>query len=173
MSQTTKPAAAPAANAPAMRAGGPAGPVGMPARPAGLPGTDRRTLVVGRGISVTGTLADCERVVVEGTVESQLLEAMELAIGQGGVFRGEVQVEDAEISGLFDGTLTVRGSLVIRASGRVNGIARCRRLTVEDGGQLMGRMEMLSDTPAAAAPAVAPAAASAPIAMPPRPAQVG
>ncbi len=113
--------------------------------------TDRRTLVVGKGISLQGTVSDAERLVVEGTVESQMIHAHELLIAHAGVFKGEVEVEDAEVAGVFDGTITARGNLVIRASGRVLGVARCRRLQVEEGGQLSGRMEMLSDTPAVAA----------------------
>ncbi|MFC0408406.1 bactofilin family protein [Roseomonas elaeocarpi] len=123
----------------------------MPARPAaGQPNgrpqpAERRTLVVGKGISLQGTVADAERLVVEGTVESQMIQAQELQISHSGVFKGEVEVEDAEIAGVFDGTITARGNLIIRATGRVLGVARCRRLQVEEGGQLSGRMEMLSD----------------------------
>jgi cytoskeletal protein CcmA (bactofilin family) len=104
-------------------------------------------LVVGRGISVQGVVQDAERLVVEGTVEATMIHATELAIAPGGVFKGEVEVEDAEIAGTIDGTLTVRGSLVLRASGRVIGTARCRRLQVEDGGQITGRIEMITDQP--------------------------
>ncbi|MCK9819772.1 polymer-forming cytoskeletal protein [Komagataeibacter oboediens] len=121
---------------------------------------DRRTLVVGRGISVQGTIQDAERLVVEGTVESSLINASELQIAQGGVFKGEVEVEDAELAGTIDGTLTVRGSLTIRSTGRLLGKAKCRRLKVEDGGQVTGQLEMIT---APAAPAAAPA-------TPPRPA---
>jgi cytoskeletal protein CcmA (bactofilin family) len=135
--------AAPSAAAPAPRAGT----------------AERRTLVVGRGISLQGTVSEAERLVVEGTVESQMIQATELSISDAGVFRGEVQVEDAEIAGTFDGTLTARGQLVIRATGRVIGVARCRRLMVEDGGQVSGKMEMLGD--ATVAPGPAPRAVSA------------
>jgi len=38
----------------------------------------------------------------------------------------------------------------VRGSGRMLGTARCRRLQVEDGGQISGQMEMLSDAPAVA-----------------------
>jgi cytoskeletal protein CcmA (bactofilin family) len=105
---------------------------------------ERRTLVVGRGISVQGTVQDAERLVVEGTVEATMIHAAELSIAPGGVFKGEVEVEDAEIAGTIDGTLTVRGSLMVRGTGRVLGVARCRRLQVEDGGQITGRMEMIA-----------------------------
>lgn len=131
--------------------------------PAGTPGTqvpggifrtgatrvpdaaERRTLVVGRGISVQGVVQDAERLVVEGTVEATMINATELAIAQGGVFKGEVEVEEAEIAGTIDGTLTARHALIVRGTGRVLGTARCKRLQVEDGGQITGRIEMLTE----------------------------
>ncbi len=145
---------APAANSAPM--GMPPKPGNAPVRP-GIPApsamaargpatgntTERRTLIVGRGISLQGTVADAERLVVEGTVESQMIQAAELSVAQTGVFRGEVQVEDAEIAGLFDGTVTARGSLTIRSTGKVKGMARYKKLTVEEGGQIVGSMEML------------------------------
>ncbi len=137
-----RPAAMPPASAPT--------PTAPPPRPMTQ---ERRTLVVGRGISLQGTVADAERLVVEGTVESQMIQATELSISQTGVFKGEVQVEDAEIAGTFDGTLTARGALVLRGTGRVIGNARCRRLMVEEGGQISGRMEMLGDAPVQSGPA--------------------
>ncbi|HYZ34635.1 MAG TPA: polymer-forming cytoskeletal protein [Crenalkalicoccus sp.] len=157
MNLAPKPTAAPAMPAGAPR---PATPAPAAPRPKSDP-SERRTLVVGRGISLQGTVTDAERLVVEGTVDSQMIQAAELFVAQVGVFKGEVQVEEAEIAGLFDGTLTARGSLVIRSTGRVNGVARCRKLSVEEGGQISGRMEMLGDQtpPATAAPAPRPPAA--------------
>jgi cytoskeletal protein CcmA (bactofilin family) len=116
-----------------------------PARAPARDPSERRTLVVGRGISVQGTVQDAERLVVEGTVEASMIHATELAISPGGIFKGEIEVEDAEIAGTIDGKLTVRGSLIVRATGKMQGSARCRRLQVEDGGQITGQMEMLTD----------------------------
>lgn len=123
---------------------------------------ERRTLVVGKGISLQGTVTEAERLVIEGTMESQLLQAQELVISHSGVFKGEVEVEDAEIAGVFDGSLIANGSLTIRSTGRVLGVARSRRLSVEDGGQLSGKMEMITES----------AAAPSRIAAPPPPAPV-
>jgi cytoskeletal protein CcmA (bactofilin family) len=141
-------------------------PAGIPPRPSAIvpgpagqggPGPrasapERRTLVVGKGISLQGTVSDAERLVVEGTVESQMIQAHELHISHAGVFKGEVQVEDAEVAGVFDGTITARGALVVRASGKVLGVARCRRLQVEEGGQISGRIEMLGEGAQLASP---------------------
>jgi len=149
MSMSQKPAtpAAPNLGAPPRPAG-----VGVPARPVRAEAAERRTLVVGRGISLQGTVADAERLEVEGTVESTMIQATELFVAQNGVFKGEVEVEDAVVAGHFDGTLTARNSLVIRATGKVSGTARTRKLSVEEGGQLSGKMEMLSEAQASAPP---------------------
>ena len=136
---TTTPTPPPAAPAAGAR------PVLPPIRPAARDPSERRTLVVGRGISVQGTVQDAERLVVEGTVEASMIHATELAISPGGIFKGEIEVEDAEIAGTIDGTLTARGALIVRATGKVLGTARCRRLQVEDGGQITGHIEMLTD----------------------------
>jgi cytoskeletal protein CcmA (bactofilin family) len=118
-------------------------------------GAERRTLVVGRGISLSGLVQDAERLVVEGTVEAQMIHAAELAVSLGGIFKGEIEVEDAEVAGTVDGTVIARGALIVRASGVVLGTARCRRLQVEDGGQITGRIEMLTE-PARPRPAEVP-----------------
>ena len=124
--------------------------LGAPAR---APQVERRTLVVGRGISVQGSVQDAERLVVEGTVEATMIRATELSVAPGGVFRGEVEVDEAELAGTIDGTLVTHGTLVVRSSGKLLGSARCKRLQVEDGGQISGRLEMLADgTPRAESP---------------------
>jgi cytoskeletal protein CcmA (bactofilin family) len=117
--------------------------------------------VVGRGISVQGMVQDAERLVVEGTVEANMIHAAELAVSLGGIFKGEVEVDMAEVAGTIDGTLTARSNLVVRATGVVLGTARCRKLQVEEGGQITGRIEMISETarnqPAQARPVAQPA----------------
>ena len=133
--------ASPASAAPAPRPAAPA-----PLRPSRDP-AERRTLVVGRGISVQGIVQDAERLVVEGTFEATTITATELSISHGGVFKGKIEVEEAEIAGTMDGELIANGSLIVRGSGRVLGTAHCRRLQVEDGGQITGRIEMITDQP--------------------------
>ena len=74
-----------------------------------------------------------------------MLHAKQLSISPGGVLMGGAEVDEAEIAGTIDGTLTVWNSLIIRATGKVLGIARCRRLQVEEGGQITGQVEMITE----------------------------
>jgi len=63
----------------------------------------------------------------------------------GGLFKGEIEVDDAEVAGTVEGTVVARGNLIVRGTGVVLGVARCRRLQVEDGGQITGRIEMITE----------------------------
>lgn len=135
------------------------------AAPAAKPGgSDRRALVVGRGIALAGgAISDCERLEVHGTVEVSLNHAVELSIAESGVFRGEAEIDEADISGAFDGAITAKTRLIVRATGRLSGTIRCARLMVEDGAQVSGRIEMIA---AAAAPAASPGPAASPTTAP-------
>ncbi|WP_439576308.1 bactofilin family protein [Elioraea sp.] len=147
-----------------------AGPLARPApAPAARPQAgDRRALVVGRGIALSGgAISDCERLEVHGTVEVSIRHALELIIADSGVFRGEAEIEEADISGAFDGSVTATSRLVVRSTGKVTGTIRCQRLMVEEGAQVSGQIEMISAAPAARP---APAAMEAtPAAAPPAP----
>jgi cytoskeletal protein CcmA (bactofilin family) len=161
----------PATGIPPAPAAAPTPTVGV--RPATAPApraavTERRALTVGRGIALAGgAISDCERLEVHGTVEVSLNHALELSIAESGVFRGEAEIEEADISGAFDGAITAKTRLVVRATGRLSGTIRCAKLMVEEGGQVSGRIEMIAAAPQPAAAPAAPAAAPDPYAAPP------
>lgn len=95
-------------------------------------------MLVGRDVSLSGKITGCDRLLVEGTVEATLLECSTIDVAGPGVFNGTATVDHAEISGRFEGTLTVRKRLLIRESGKVSGTIRYGQLEVACGGQLSG-----------------------------------
>lgn len=109
-----------------------------------LPGALRRTavpaaaeaegrLLVGPRVRVKCVeVQDCETAWVEGTLDATL-SARVLRIAEGGILRGVVEVDQAEVRGQFEGTLTARERLVVHATGRVTGQVRYGRLVIEDG----------------------------------------
>lgn len=103
-------------------------------------GKDLRTLVVSREISLNGEIASCDALVVEGTVEAKLRDGSMIQIADTGLFKGSVEIEEADIGGRFEGDLTVRGRLTVRATGRINGTIRYGELMIEAGGKLMGEI---------------------------------
>jgi cytoskeletal protein CcmA (bactofilin family) len=108
---------------------------------------ERKTLIVGREISLSGRVASCDRLVVEGSVEVALNDCQHLEIAATGMFRGDASVENAEISGQFDGDLTVRGRLFIRASGCVSGTVTYGEIEIERGGKISGSLAVQEAKP--------------------------
>lgn len=104
---------------------------------------DGKKLIVGREIALNGQISSCEKLVVEGTVEASMSECREIEIAETGMFKGEAEIEIAEISGAFEGTIIARDLLIIRSTGRVTGSVRAGRLEVERGGQIQGDVQIL------------------------------
>ncbi|MDB5359916.1 MAG: hypothetical protein JWO51_1213 [Rhodospirillales bacterium] len=100
--------------------------------------TKARQMRVGRGLKLSGQITGCDRLLVEGDVEATLLECSTIELAGSGVFKGAATVDDAEISGRYEGALTVRKRLFIHAGGQVTGTIRYGQLEVDLGGQLSG-----------------------------------
>ena len=130
-------------------------------------------LIVGPDIKLKGAeITDCDTLVVEGRVEASM-DSRVIQIAENGVFVGKVGVDIAEIRGRFEGELTARKQLVIRASGRASGKIRYGKVTIEEGGELSGDVSALAATKApgtAHPPSLA--AERAPAAVGPAPAQI-
>lgn len=94
--------------------------------------------MVGPNIKLKGVeITDCDTLMVEGLVEATMNSRV-IQITEQGAFKGVAEVEQAEIRGEFDGSLTVRQKLMIYATGKVTGTIRYGKLVVEDGGQIAG-----------------------------------
>jgi len=102
---------------------------------------DIRKLTVGREITLSGEITSCDKLIIEGSVEANLNNCRDVEIAESGLFKGTASIEEAEIQGRFEGNLTVRKRLLIKASGRVSGTIRYGQLEVECGGQISGDIQ--------------------------------
>ena len=114
-------------------------------RPRGAVGAepDSSRLVVGRDISLNGEITACEKLVVEGRVEAVLSNARVIEVAPTGFFKGSAEVEEADISGRYEGDLVARERLVVRAGGHIKGKVRYGRIVIESGGEVSGDMQTL------------------------------
>src|SRR3989442_3571767 len=138
-------------------------------------------LIVGPDIKLKGAeITDCDTLVVEGRVEASM-DSRVIQIAENGVFVGKAGIDVAEIRGRFEGELTARKQLVIRASGRVSGKVRYGKVAIEEGGEISGDIAALQETQGsgvtraagrshAAAPAVPAQAQAGAQALPSKPA---
>jgi cytoskeletal protein CcmA (bactofilin family) len=102
---------------------------------------DRRTLIIGQGISLAGEVTSCDRLIVEGTIEARLDKCQHVIIAETGVFDGHASTENADVRGRFEGQLVVRKRLLIRAGGHVSGTITYGEIEIESGGKITGVIE--------------------------------
>ena len=129
----------------------------IPRRVVDIPGAARRgermmalddeanRLTVGRNICLSGEITACQKLVVEGQVEAALKDAQVIEVAPTGFFRGTAEVDEADISGRFEGSLIARQKLTIRKGGRIDGSVRYGRIVIESGGEISGDMAALDD----------------------------
>ena len=121
----------------------PAEPIRRPGDPAIRRPNDGevRKLTVGREITLSGEITSCDKLIIEGSVEANLNNCRDVEIAESGLFKGTASIEEAEIQGRFEGNLTVRKRLLIKASGRVSGTIRYGQIEIECGGQISGDVQ--------------------------------
>lgn len=112
----------------------------VPARSEAVAGaaSKDKTMSVGRDVELRGEIPACDRLIVDGTVDLKFSEGRMLQIGATGLFTGTAEVAEADISGRFEGDLTVPERLTIRAGGQVRGRIRYGQIVIEAGGELTG-----------------------------------
>jgi cytoskeletal protein CcmA (bactofilin family) len=111
-------------------------------------GANAAHLYAGPGIMLKGEIVGCDTLRVEGVVDGNAT-ARQLVICQGGRFLGTAQIEECEIEGSFEGTLAVRGHLVLRSSGRIAGTLSYGSIEVERGGEIVGEVTAQGKPPGA------------------------
>jgi len=119
-------------------------PAATPLAPRGpaSPGSEDKKLIVGRDIILSGRITSCDRLVVEGRVEADLSETRAIEISPDGFFKGSAEIDQAEIAGRFEGTITVRQRLFIRSTGKVVGTIRYGTVEIEAGGEISGDVQV-------------------------------
>ncbi|HTV44214.1 MAG TPA: polymer-forming cytoskeletal protein [Stellaceae bacterium] len=105
---------------------------------------EMRRLSVGREITLSGEINSCDKLFVEGSIEANLNNCRDVEIAETGLFKGSAAIEDAEVRGRFEGNLTVRKRLLIKATGRVSGTIRYGQIEIECGGQISGDIQAQS-----------------------------
>lgn len=108
--------------------------------------------IVGPGMRVVG---DCETdgtIRIEGKVEGSIKAGKAVVVGKEGLVEGDIQTQDAIISGSVKGTITADSRLELQGTSRIEGQVRARRMQLEEGAMLNGTVEMGEVRPARPTP---------------------
>ncbi len=104
---------------------------------------DPSRLYIGGEIRMKADVETCGVIQVDGHLEASA-KCRELAISETGTMIGTIAVDNAEITGKFEGTLTVSGKLLVRSSARISGTVKYGSIEVESGGHISGHIAEIS-----------------------------
>jgi cytoskeletal protein CcmA (bactofilin family) len=144
VAQPAQPAFRPAPPQAALAGRAPQPSAAVPQAAAGASGAvkpAKRVLTVGPDIQMKGEITTCDRVVIEGMVDATMKDVHTVELAQSGSLKGTAEVEDAEISGVFEGDLVVRGRLIIYSTGVIRGNVTYGEIEIERGGQIAGNIQ--------------------------------
>jgi cytoskeletal protein CcmA (bactofilin family) len=98
------------------------------------------TLYIGQGVTIKGAAVVSTTVVVDGVLEGDI-DVDNLFVRTTGTISGRIRVaQNAEIAGKVLERLDVKGLLILRAGGRVNGSISFGTLTIERGATITGEV---------------------------------
>jgi cytoskeletal protein CcmA (bactofilin family) len=99
--------------------------------------------MIGASIKIKGDITGDENLVVEGQVEGQIsLTNHDLTIGESGVVSANLNAKTVQIHGTVNGDIEGSELVVVSKSGRVQGNIVAPRVTLEDGAQFKGSIDM-------------------------------
>ena len=108
---------------------------------------------IGQGVKIVGTVECADGIELNGTLEGDLKCSGDVVIGKQAKIKGNMSVNGVSVAGEVHGNITAQDRIEMKASARVQGDIKAKRLTVVDGVTFVGKSEINpSGTPVAAAP---------------------
>ncbi|MBD2847138.1 polymer-forming cytoskeletal protein [Paenibacillus sp. IB182496] len=119
---------------------------------------NKRTLstdtLIGQGTLAEGKIACDAGIRIEGECRGDITSKAEVIVGECGIVRAAIEAQDVTIAGAVYGDITVRGRLVITATGQLHGTMQAAVLHIQEGALFNGqsRMERPGAAPAKPSP---------------------
>ena len=99
--------------------------------------------VIGPSITVKGDITADEPLTVAGSVEGKVtVAAHPLTVDPGGKVNAEVKADSVVVSGHVNGSLTATARVVVREGAVVEGTVTAPVLSVAEGAQLRGKIDV-------------------------------
>lgn len=102
--------------------------------------------IIGSDIVITGNVSATADLHVEGKISGDISCAT-LVQGAESEIRGSIAAETARLAGLVDGAVSAR-DLIVERTARIMGDVAYENITIEQGGQVVGRFSHQGTQPA-------------------------
>jgi len=115
------------------------------AAPRSQPPQSRERALIGPSIEIKGNLSGSEDLLVEGRVEGKIeLPQYSVTIGSGGRIKADIHGRSIIVMGEVEGNLYGSEQIVLRQSSNVTGDLIAPRVSLEEGANFRGSVDMTS-----------------------------
>jgi cytoskeletal protein CcmA (bactofilin family) len=110
--------------------------------PSALPVSPKASACVSQGIKIRGEVTGTEDLFVDGVVDGRItLTNSTLTVGPNAAVKAETSSRELVVRGRAEGKFTTSARIQIWHTARVHGEIRCGSISIEDGAELIGKVE--------------------------------
>jgi len=102
--------------------------------------------LIGKGTMIIGDLKANGDIRIDGSLNGKLHGKGRVVIGPSGTVEGEIHCQNAEISGIVKGKISVADLLSLKASAKVHGDIQTSKISIEPGALYTGNCNMSSQS---------------------------
>jgi len=98
--------------------------------------------LIAADVEITGTIKSSSALRIEGKLDGELICSADASIGKGAVIKGNLSVNSIVVEGTIQGNITAKDKIEMKATAKVHGDIKAKRLAVEDGVTFVGHSEV-------------------------------
>ena len=99
----------------------------------------KSSLMVGEGVTITGTIKASNKVTVQGTIDGDI-ECNSITISKSGNVKGKIKTDTITVEGKAEGEINADDVLNIKSQGHVSGKVFYGEIQIEEGGKISGEI---------------------------------
>jgi len=98
-------------------------------------------VVIGHGVQITGEIKKSDEVQIDGEADVTM-KTDNLIVGVSGNCKGNIETHNADIWGVFDGSIKASGTLTVQEAGKISGSVEYQSLQIKLGGKISGELKL-------------------------------
>ena len=102
-------------------------------------GNSKSSLMIGEGVTITGTIKANNEVTIQGTIDGDI-ECNSVTINKSGNVKGKIKTDTMTVEGKAEGEININDVLNIKSEGNVNGKVFYGEIQIDEGGKLSGEI---------------------------------